>query len=247
MVGRLHQWSARRPGRCAPAATATAKPELTVLFGSESGNAEGLADQTAKAANGKGFKAKAVSMGDISPAKLKKVENLLVIVSTWGEGDPPENSIDFYASFMGESAPKFDGVRYSVLGLGDTSYEHFCKMGKDFDARLEALGGKRIADRKDCDVDYDDDYAAWSMQHSLPSPKKRSPPRHRCRQPASRPQPLLPSNTPARTPSLRTQGARAAQRQRLRQGNHPLRIRSGRLRPELRDRRCTRSRAAQCR
>lgn len=150
-------------GGAAAAAPATpaAKPELTVLFGSESGNAEGLADQTAKAANAKGFKAKAVSMGDISPAKLKKVENLLVIVSTWGEGDPPENSVDFYESFMGDSAPKFDGVRFSVLGLGDTSYEHFCKMGKDFDARLEALGGKRIADRKDCDVDYDDDYAAW--------------------------------------------------------------------------------------
>ncbi len=149
-------------GGAAPAApVAAAKPELTVLFGSESGNAEGLADQTVKAANGKGFKAKAVSMGDISPAKLKKVENLLVIVSTWGEGDPPENSVDFYESFMGDSAPKFDGVRFSVLGLGDTSYEHFCKMSKDFDARLEALGGKRIADRKDCDVDYDDDYAAW--------------------------------------------------------------------------------------
>lgn len=148
-------------GGAASAAPAAKKPELTVLFGSESGNAESLADQTVKAANGKGFKAKAVSMGDITPAKLKKVENLLVLVSTWGEGDPPENSVDFYNDFMGDAAPKFDGVRFSVLGLGDTSYEHFCKMGKDFDARLEALGGKRIADRKDCDVDFDDDYAAW--------------------------------------------------------------------------------------
>ena len=139
----------------------TKAPELTVLFGSESGNAEGLADQTVKAAAALGFKAKAVSMGDIKPAKLKGVENLLVIVSTWGEGDPPENAIDFIEALMGDKAPKLDGTRFSVLGLGDTSYEFFCKMGIDIDARLEALGGQRVYERKDCDVDFDDDFAAW--------------------------------------------------------------------------------------
>jgi sulfite reductase (NADPH) flavoprotein alpha-component len=143
------------------AASASKAAELTVLFGSESGNAEGLADQTVKAANAQGFKAKAVSMSDIKPAKLKGVENLLVIVSTWGEGDPPENAVDFVAALMGDKAPKLDGTRFSVLGLGDTSYEFFCKMGIDIDARLEALGGQRIYARKDCDVDFDDDYAAW--------------------------------------------------------------------------------------
>lgn len=145
----------------APAVAPAKAAELTVLFGSESGNAEGLADQTVKAANKAGFKAKAVSMGDINPAKLKDVQNLLVIVSTWGEGDPPENAIDFYKDFMSDQAPRFEGTRYSVLGLGDTSYEHFCKMSIDFDARLEALGAKRIYDRKDCDVDFDEDYATW--------------------------------------------------------------------------------------
>ena len=145
----------------APAA-ATKAAELTVLFGSESGNAESLADQTVKAAAQAGFKAKAVSMSDIKPAKLKGVENLLVLVSTWGEGDPPENAVDFIEAFMGDKAPKLEGTNFSVLGLGDTSYEHFCKMGIDIDARIEALGGKRVFDRKDCDVDFDDDYAAWS-------------------------------------------------------------------------------------
>ncbi len=144
-----------------PTAAATKAAELTVLFGSESGNAEGLADQTVKAAIKAGFKAKAVSMGDIDPAKLKGVQNLLVIVSTWGEGDPPETAIDFYKDFMSDKAPRFEGTSYSVLGLGDTSYEHFCKMGIDFDARLEALGARRIYDRKDCDVDFDEDYATW--------------------------------------------------------------------------------------
>ncbi|ADE53648.1 assimilatory sulfite reductase (NADPH) flavoprotein subunit [Coraliomargarita akajimensis] len=150
-------------GSAAPVAAApVAKPELTVLFGSESGNAESLADQTAKAVAKKGFKTKVISMGDISPAKLKGVKNLLVLVSTWGEGDPPESCVDFYKDFMGDAAPRLEGTNFAVLGLGDTSYEHFCKMGKDFDARLEALGAKRIADRADCDVDYDDSYAAWS-------------------------------------------------------------------------------------
>ncbi len=144
-----------------PTTTAAVAPALTVLYGSESGNSEALADQTVKAAERYGFKAKAVNMADIKPAKLKNVENLLVIVSTWGEGDPPENAADFYEAFMSDEAPKLENTRFSVLGLGDTSYEHFCKMGKDFDAHLETLGAKRIAPRVDCDVDFDDDAAKW--------------------------------------------------------------------------------------
>ena len=151
-----------RSGAAALAAAApVAAPELTVLYGTESGNSESLADLTVKAAKGKGFKAKAVNMADITVAKLKDIQNLLVIVSTWGEGDPPETASDFYEAFMGDKAPKLPNTRFSVLGLGDTSYEEFCKMGKDFDARLETLGAKRIYDRVDCDVDYDDDFAKW--------------------------------------------------------------------------------------
>lgn len=149
-------------GGAAPVAAASvAVPELTVLYGTESGNSETLADLTVKVANQAGFKAKAVNMSDIKLAKLKEIENLLVIVSTWGEGDPPESAVDFYEAFMSDKAPKLENTRYSVLGLGDTSYEHFCKMGKDFDGRLAALGAKRIYDRVDCDVDYDDAFAAW--------------------------------------------------------------------------------------
>jgi sulfite reductase (NADPH) flavoprotein alpha-component len=140
---------------------AVKSPELTVLYGTESGNAEGLADQTVKAAKSSGFKAKAVNMADLKISKLKEMQNLLVIVSTWGEGDPPETAIDFYEAFMSEKAPKLEGTRFSVLGLGDTSYEEFCKIGKDFDTRLETLGARRIYDRVDCDVDYDDDFAKW--------------------------------------------------------------------------------------
>jgi len=149
------------PGHQEATQAVTAAQELTVLYGTESGNSETLADLTVKAAKSSGFKARAVNMADTSVAKLKGVENLLVIVSTWGEGDPPETAVSFYEDFMGEKAPRLEQTRYSVLGLGDTSYEHFCKMGKDFDARLEALGAKRVFDRQDCDVDYDDDFEAW--------------------------------------------------------------------------------------
>jgi len=146
-----------------PADVASTKaPELIVLYGTESGNSESLADQTVKKAKSSGFRSKAVNMADTEVSKLKDIENLLVIVSTWGEGDPPETAVDFYDAFMSDKAPKLGNTRFSVIGLGDTSYEEFCKMGKDFDARLEALGAERIYERKDCDVDYDDDYEAWS-------------------------------------------------------------------------------------
>ena len=84
-----------------------AVPELTVLYGTESGNSENLAYLTVKAAQSKGFIAKAVNMADINVAKLKGIQNLLVIVSTWGEGDPPETATDFYEAFMGDQAPSW--------------------------------------------------------------------------------------------------------------------------------------------
>jgi sulfite reductase (NADPH) flavoprotein alpha-component len=156
--------SGLRSGQGAPSGVVpqqAAKPVLTVLYGSESGNTESLADQAAKVASQRGFKPKVVNMADTSPAKLQSVDNLLVLVSTWGEGDPPETATDFYTAMMGDQAPRFENTNFSVLGLGDTSYEHFCKMGIDIDARLESLGGSRVYPRKDCDVDYDDDFAEW--------------------------------------------------------------------------------------
>lgn len=147
----------------APVSTTAAvkAPSLTILYGSESGNSESLADQSAKVAKQRGFKPKVINMSDTTPAKLKDVGNLLVLVSTWGEGDPPETATDFCSALMGETAPQFASTNYSVLGLGDTSYEHFCKMGKDIDARLEALGANRVFARKDCDVDFDSDFEEW--------------------------------------------------------------------------------------
>lgn len=90
----------------------------------------------------------------------------MVVVSTHGEGDPPDTAAELHELVGSKKAPPLKGTRFSVLALGDTSYEHFCQTGRDFDARLEALGGTRVADRVDCDVDYDDAAEAW-IEESL--------------------------------------------------------------------------------
>jgi sulfite reductase (NADPH) flavoprotein alpha-component len=150
----------------APAsAPAGASVPLTVLYGTESGNAEELAAVSTKAAKKRGFKAVMKNMSDISPDDLAKVENLLVIVSTWGEGDPPETAVSFHNDLM-SGERDFSKLRFSVCALGDTSYEQFCKIGKDVDARLEALGGSRVAPRQDCDVDFEEAHASW-MESAL--------------------------------------------------------------------------------
>ncbi len=153
-------------GSHAPATPApVAAGKLTVLYGTESGNSEVLADRTVKAAKKRGFQAAMKNMSEISPLDLAKVTNLLVIVSTWGDGEPPESAVTFYKDFMAADIA-LSNVRYSVCALGDTSYEKFCQIGKDMDAHLEGLGATRISAREDCDVDYEDAYASW-LENSL--------------------------------------------------------------------------------
>lgn len=146
----------------APAAEPRKKVPLTVLYGTDSGNAEGVADAAKKAAAKTGFAARIVDMADTAPAEMAKAEHLLVITSTWGEGDPPERAASFYQALMADDAPRFDGVPFSVLALGDSSYVNFCETGRQIDARLEALGGRRTAPRVDCDLDYEGPAAAWT-------------------------------------------------------------------------------------
>ena len=152
----------------APAVVASAPVaagKLTVLYGTESGNCEVLADRTVKAAKKRGFQAVMKNMSEFSPADLVKAANLLVIVSTWGDGDAPETAVSFHKEFMAADL-SLAGVKFSVCGLGDTSYEKFCQVGKDFDARLESMGATRVADRQDCDVDFEDSYVTW-LESSL--------------------------------------------------------------------------------
>ncbi|MED3729032.1 assimilatory sulfite reductase (NADPH) flavoprotein subunit [Priestia endophytica] len=145
-----------------PAAPApTISKEVTVLYGSQTGNAQGLAEQAGKTLEGKGFKVTVSSMSDFKPNSLKKLKNLLIVASTHGEGDPPDNALSFHEFLHGRRAPKLEDLRFSVLSLGDSSYEQFCQTGKEFDARLEELGGTRLHPRVDCDLDYDEPAEEW--------------------------------------------------------------------------------------
>ena len=142
-------------------APARAAEPLTILFASESGNAERLAQDVAKLAKKSGFKPRIVDFADLEIADLPKQSRLVVIAATWGEGEPPSRATRAYADLMGASAPRLEGTNFAVLALGDTAYAEFCGVGKALDARLAELGAMRAVDRIDCDLDFEAPATAW--------------------------------------------------------------------------------------
>jgi sulfite reductase (NADPH) flavoprotein alpha-component len=153
--------AANDPHAVSPAAPPAKRAPLTILFGTESGNAEALAAQVRKAATKLGFAPKVLDMADFTPAQAAATENLVVIASTWGEGDPPQRAVDFYEALMADDAPCFEKTRFAVLALGDRAYAQFCEIGRKIDERLAALGGARITDRIECDLDYETPATGW--------------------------------------------------------------------------------------
>jgi sulfite reductase (NADPH) flavoprotein alpha-component len=135
--------------------------DVTILYGSQTGNARGLAKKAGKMLESNGFQVTVSAMSEFKMNLLKKVQNLLIIVSTHGEGDPPDNALTFHEFLHSKRAPKLEQLHFSVLSLGDSSYEFFCQTGKEFDSRLEELGGTRLYPRFDCDLDYDEPAADW--------------------------------------------------------------------------------------
>lgn len=143
-----------------PAAVPITKT-MTILYGSQTGNSQGLAEKYTSLLKAQNVAVTVSSLGKFKASNLKKITNLLFIVSTHGEGDPPDQAIQFYEFLHSKRAPKLEHLQYSVLALGDSSYEFFCKTGKDFDEQFAKLGATRMVPRTDCDVDYDDAAAQW--------------------------------------------------------------------------------------
>ena len=144
-----------------PAAPVRPAEPLTIVYASESGNSEKLAGDIAKSARKNGLKPTIIDMADLDLAALTSAKKLVFIAATWGEGDPPARAIRAYNELMGEGAPRLDGVEFGVLALGDTAYAEFCAIGKKIDEWLAALGGKRVVDRVDCDLDFAEPAARW--------------------------------------------------------------------------------------
>jgi sulfite reductase (NADPH) flavoprotein alpha-component len=144
-----------------PQPAAETKPKLNILYGSQSGNAESIAKRLLKEAKKQGYDTTIAPLEKASPAALAQEKCALIVTSTWGEGDPPDNAAAFWQQLTAENDVKLAGLSYSVLALGDTNYQHFCGFGKNLDSRLEALGARRIFDRIDCNVDFEEGAARW--------------------------------------------------------------------------------------
>jgi sulfite reductase (NADPH) flavoprotein alpha-component len=140
------------------------KPVLpvTVLYGSQTGTAEGLAKKLQKSLKKRNFDPEVHDMAAYDRSRLGSEKNLLVITSTYGDGEPPDSAIDFHGWLMSAAAPRLEGLSFSVLALGDTGYPDFCKCGIEFDSRLESLGAMRMYPRVDVDVDPEVPFAEWS-------------------------------------------------------------------------------------
>ncbi|GGP97166.1 assimilatory sulfite reductase (NADPH) flavoprotein subunit [Shewanella ulleungensis] len=144
-----------------PVAETSAAQTVTILYGSQTGNGRGVAQALAAKAQAQGYAVNLTSMGEYNVRQLKQETVLLLVVSTHGEGEAPDDAIELHKFLASKRAPKLDNLHYSVLALGDSSYEFFCQTGKDFDARLSALGAKALLPLVECDVDYEDAAAQW--------------------------------------------------------------------------------------
>jgi sulfite reductase (NADPH) flavoprotein alpha-component len=149
----------------APQAVAEAKPSrrIAVLYASQSGTAEGLARKLAKELKAQGHTPAVSTLAGYTAASLAAETSALILASTYGEGDAPDGVQPFYEQLCLEHFPCMDKLSYAVFALGDRHYEHFCKFGKDLDAKLAALGGNRLADCVQCDVDVDEPFAQWKQ------------------------------------------------------------------------------------
>lgn len=151
------------PAAPAPAAApaAPAARLASILYATDTGNSKELAGMLSAAAEAQGIPTRVTDLADYKSRGLKDEQDVLIIAATHGEGEPPPAALDFFEFIQGKRAPKLPGLRYAVLALGDSTYEHYCAAGRILDERFAELGADRLADRVECDVDYEDDADAW--------------------------------------------------------------------------------------
>lgn len=145
----------------AAAAPKSATSVLNILVGTQTGNAEALAMDIAAAARTQGMQPVVTALDDVSMDSLGSMKRVIVVTSTYGEGEMPDNAQLFWEALAADSAPRLDEMNFAVLALGDTGYDGFCQAGKLIDTRFEQLGGRRMKARIDCDIDFEDAAAAW--------------------------------------------------------------------------------------
>ncbi|EJL91449.1 sulfite reductase subunit alpha [Pantoea sp. BIGb0393] len=143
------------------APAAGANTQLHILFGSQTGNAEALSQTAAKAARAKGLVPVVQALGEVDLDVFATMRHVLIVTSTYGEGEMPDNAQLFWQAISASTAPRLEQMHFAVLAIGDTGYDGFCQAGKFIDMRLEQLGAKRVADRIDCDIDFEEPSSEW--------------------------------------------------------------------------------------
>lgn len=138
--------------------------KTTVIYASETGNAEGVAETAHERLESLGYESRLLNMCDLKMSDLTESDFIFTIVSTWGDGDPPSDAEDFFEEFRKEETLGLSNVRFAVFALGDTAYDAFCQFGIDMENELTRHGAEKALDRVECDFYFEDEYEAWIVE-----------------------------------------------------------------------------------
>lgn len=134
--------------------------QVHILWGSQSGNAQNLANVISDSLN-EDFEVSIHDMGDLDPEEIHNIKHLVLVTSTYGDGEPPDNASEWMSFIKFAEDLDLSHLQFAVIGLGDTYYPHFCQAGKDFDEYLSKRGAHAMLNRLDCDLYYEEQYPDW--------------------------------------------------------------------------------------